>query len=317
MVINIKSYSQQENMEIKLFTSACGFLVLATIFFGLRQKPGLLIKALYPFETDHSPIYEIVAFIQIYSESYFFAIIIATDGMVIALIRWTTIHFTALAANYKNCNSKLIKRATIVSINETWELANQYNSSKLSPEDLEIKSFVAFEKHESENSVDDFNWRYKTCIKHHQRLLKLTIDVNITINLLLLLQFSASLTIVCLCGFQIILNLNNSFRVMQFAVFVLIALGELFVFCWYGNEFTHVTNSLTYNQWSSGWEYINDSTNSDKKQKLHNLITITMLQTMHPIEFKAVGLFVLSTATFLSVVKSSYSVLALLMNMND
>ncbi|KAH0548920.1 hypothetical protein KQX54_004322 [Cotesia glomerata] len=67
---------------------------------------------------------------------------------------------------------------------------------------------------------------------------------------------------------------------------------------------------LTKSQWMSGWENSYD-------RGIKNLVTTAMIKTMQPLEIRAGGLFVLTMETFLSILKSSYSVFVLLTTATD
>nr|WGO81763.1 olfactory receptor 87 [Microplitis mediator] len=326
IVMCIKNCAFREEAQVTLFFLPSSFLPLLMLFFGHKQKVGLPIKTQYPINTAMSPNRELAVFFQSYLVAYCITILLASDMLVIGLIRWSTMQFAALSSNYQNCNSKLVKRATLVSPKETFDILNKCDAMKITDEDMEIHTFLLFEENEIEKNIDDsFSLRFITCIKNHQRLMKVIHDLNATFSMFLLLQFATSLTVICLNGFQMILNLDDVKNFMQFAIFIAAMLEELFIYCWYGNEFTWMANSLSYNQWLSGWEYVNDKNNNSDhntnnncdNNKLSNLITISMIQTMRPLEFKAVGIFILSMPTFLSVVKSSYSALALLITIMD
>ncbi|XP_057323747.1 uncharacterized protein LOC130666610 [Microplitis mediator] len=321
IVMCVMNCAFKEETEIKLLYLSSSCLPLLLLFFGFNQKVGLPFKTYYIINTAISPNHELAVIFQSYLAAYCITLVIASDMLIISFIRWSTMQFAALTSNYQNCNSKFVKRATLVSPKETFDILNKFKAMKITDEDMEIHRFLLFDENELEENVNDsFSSRFITCIKNHQRLMKVIQDLNATFSTYMLLQFATSLTIICLNGFQLVLNLNNDKNFMQsfffYAIFMAGMLQELFVFCWFGNEFTWMTNSLSYNQWLSGWEYVNDeNTNcnhNSNNNKLSNLITISMIQTIRPLEFKAVGLFTLSMPTFLSVVKSSYSALALL-----
>ncbi|XP_057332862.1 uncharacterized protein LOC130672341 isoform X3 [Microplitis mediator] len=238
----------------------------------------------------------------------------ALDMTTIAFIRWSTIQMKALTANYKNCDAKSIKRATLISPSETLKIINEINPWKITDEDLEIRTFLPFEQSEADDTEDSFVWRFRTCIKNHQRLLQLMISVNATLSPFLLVQFSTSTLIICMSGFQWISNTGSHGNLIKYTVFLEICFAELLFWCYYGDEFNYSADAITYSQWMSGWE---NAFNKKSIYKMSNLMTIPMNQSIRRLEIKAFGMFSLSMPTFLSVVKSSYSVLVLMTTANS
>ncbi|KAH0548925.1 hypothetical protein KQX54_004358 [Cotesia glomerata] len=69
-----------------------------------------------------------------------------------------------------------------------------------------------------------------------------------------------------------------------------------------------LADSLTESLWLCGWE--NSLSNNIK-----NSLTISMAQTLRPIELNAIGLFQFTMPTFLEIVKKSYSVMIFFLTM--
>ncbi|KAG8035004.1 hypothetical protein G9C98_005426 [Cotesia typhae] len=274
IVINIKRQLFYETIQLYSFYTSGIIMTFAIIFLVPRERGVLPIRAVYPFDTTVSPNYELTIFYQFYCFAYCLTVILVLDSTTIGLMRWLTIQVLVLTNNYKNCNSKITKRAGLVSSIEACKTFERINVFKIADQETEIQKFVAFEKQEIEDGNDNYVGRFKTCIKHHQRIKKIVNDFNNTFSGILLVQFATSTCIICLNGFMIIL-----------------------------------ADTLTSNQWMSGWECTNKR---DDNNGLSNLVTTSMMPTLKPLQFKAVGLFVLSMPTFLTILKASYSTLVLL-----
>ncbi|XP_057332860.1 odorant receptor 83a-like isoform X1 [Microplitis mediator] len=314
IIMNIKHSLFFENLHFYAFLISCLSLSFTIIVLTPREKGELPIRAVYPFNSTISPYNEMALFYQAYCVLYCLLVIIALDMTTIAFIRWSTIQMKALTANYKNCDAKSIKRATLISPSETLKIINEINPWKITDEDLEIRTFLPFEQSEADDTEDSFVWRFRTCIKNHQRLLQLMISVNATLSPFLLVQFSTSTLIICMSGFQWISNTGSHGNLIKYTVFLEICFAELLFWCYYGDEFNYSADAITYSQWMSGWE---NAFNKKSIYKMSNLMTIPMNQSIRRLEIKAFGMFSLSMPTFLSVVKSSYSVLVLMTTANS
>ncbi|XP_053595277.1 uncharacterized protein LOC106693535 [Microplitis demolitor] len=255
------------------------FMSFAIVFLIPRDKGVLPIRAIYPFDTTTSPNYELAVLFQFYCVCYCMMMMLVYDATAIGLMRWLTIQVMILTTNYKSCNNELTKRANIVVPSESIKTYKNIIASKVTDEELEISNFIPFQESESKEINDDFNWRFITCIKNHQRISKIVNNFNSIYSSIFLAQFAVSATIICLNGFVLIL-----------------------------------AETMTYNQWMSGWEYAYGKL---KSNELRNLVTIAMMPTMKPFAFNAVGLFALSMPTLLAVVKSSYSMLILLTTVTE
>ncbi|XP_044580132.1 uncharacterized protein LOC123262121 [Cotesia glomerata] len=309
IVINIKKHLFYETVQLySLFVSII-IMTIAIIFLVPRERGVLPIRAVYPFDTTVSPNYELTIFYQFYCFAYCLTVILVLDSTVIGLMRWLTIQVLALTNNYKNCNSKLTKRAGLISPIEACKTFERIKVSKIADQETEIREFLAFEKQEIGDCNDNYVGRFKICIRHHQRIKKIVNDFNNTFSSFLLIQFATSSCIICLNGFMIILNMDNGTNLMRFGIYLSVCFSELLILCFYGNQFIYMADTLTSNQWMSGWECTNEK---NRNNGLSNLVTTSMMPTLKPLQFKAVGLFVLSMPTFLTILKTSYSTLILL-----
>ncbi|XP_053595276.1 uncharacterized protein LOC106693534 [Microplitis demolitor] len=279
VVTNIKYELLIETLLLSCAFSNFVFMSFAIIFLIPRDKGVLPVRAIFPFDTTTSPNYELAILYQAYCVFYCMMMMLVLDATAIGLMRWLTIQVMILTTNYKSCNNELTKRANIVVPSESIKTYKNIIASKVTDEELEISNFIPFQESESKEINDDFNWRFITCIKNHQRISNVVNNFNSIYSSIFLAQFAVSATIICLNGFVLIL-----------------------------------AETMTYNQWMSGWEYAYGKL---KSNELRNLVTIAMMPTMKPFEFTAVGLFALSMPTLLAVVKSSYSMLILLTTVTE
>lgn len=205
--MNIKQSYYQENIAFWGFWILCSFFNFSVIFLIPREKGILPIRAIYPFDTTISPNYELAILYQAYCLAYALCIAIALDITTIGFIRWSTLQIAALTSNYKNSSPNVAKRASLVtSTTDSRKIIEKLNKIKITDDDVEIGTFVPFNLHEAKCFIDDtFLSRFTTCIKNHQRLMKIIHDLNAILSSLMLVQFATSTCIICLNGYQMIL----------------------------------------------------------------------------------------------------------------
>ncbi|XP_044580156.1 uncharacterized protein LOC123262130 [Cotesia glomerata] len=312
ILINIKRSHFEESIAHYGFCVLCTLFAFCILFLIPREKGSLPFRTVYPFDVTKSPYYELIMVYQYYCLVYLLAVVLAMDITTIGFIRWSALQLIALTSNFKNCNVKLYKCTVIIKEPaDTMKIFDQIDKLEITYNDWEVKQYLFFDFGERAFE-DSFSRRFKICIKNHQRLVKTIFNLNGTLSFLMLVQFGTSTCIICLNGYQLILKGGNQADLAKFLSYLVLSFAELFFWCWYGNEFTSVADTLTYNQWMSGWEEFTREHDLGDRNELTNLVTLSMIPAMKQLEFKAVGLFNLSMPTFLSVVKSSYSILLLL-----
>ncbi|CAD6241294.1 GSCOCT00014172001.2-RA-CDS, partial [Cotesia congregata] len=152
---------------------------------------------------------------------------------------------------------------------------------------------------------------FKIQISHSMRkkILKLIDDIRNPIDILTQscgksLSFN-SLFIMCLNGYLIVSFSDNKPMLMRAIIYLSGGFLQLLYWCALGNELKYQADNLTTSQWMSGWE-------NNYHGGINNLVTTAMIKTMQPLEMRAGGLFALKMETFISILKSSYSVFVLM-----
>lgn len=162
------------------------------------QLPG---RAIFPFDTTTSPYYQIAFFIQAYNIVYHLINLISAEFISWQLIRYTTLQLRVLSFNYKNCKGDSKKISSFNSTRETIDAIKIYNLFDIEDEQKEITSFIAFDDKEINNIENSFTWRFKTCINHHQKLIRIVKDLNDIFQNSLMVQLGGSLLLMCLNGY--------------------------------------------------------------------------------------------------------------------
>nr|QNL15016.1 olfactory receptor 72 [Aulacocentrum confusum] len=294
-----------EDVSFKFFMNLGGFLAIALVFLVPKEDGALPIRAAYPFDTTASPLHELAFIIQAYSVSYGLFTIVLMDDLVVALIKWINFQLLILESNYEKCHCDTIRKASFNVSNDTLKTIKSFNIFGITEDQMNINSFIPFEELEVHHVNDSFIWRFKTCAKHHQRLLNIVDQMNAIFSSSMLMQLFASFSMICLTGFQAVLGAGEKKNLLKFIVYLGAALSQLCNWCWFGNEMLYQSASLTRGQWLSGWEREN---HADVKP----LMIISQIKARKPLQLKAGKFFNMSMQTFIAVLRNSYSFFALL-----
>ncbi|XP_044580148.1 odorant receptor 13a-like isoform X2 [Cotesia glomerata] len=286
----IKRTAFLENSMDKFFIVLGCFLAAALTFFVPKQDGALPIRAVFPFDTAVAPMHELAFAVQAFSIFYGLLTIVFMDELIITLIMWINCQLVILRRNYETCGRNVDR-----SENED-KLLNY--------------TFVMFDETDPSKLEGNFVDKFKYCIKQHQRLIIVVDHLNEIFSSSMLMQLFASFSMICLTGFQAVLGANEKEHIFKFILYLGAAFSQLLNWCWFGNELLHKSASLTYGQWSSGWEnHINKS--------LKPLMIISLMRTQKILQLQAGNFYNMSLHTFTAVLKNSYSFFALLTKVTD
>ncbi|CAD6241305.1 GSCOCT00002632001.3-RA-CDS, partial [Cotesia congregata] len=295
----LTSTARQENTTLKYFFSVLSLLALSRIMAGRKTETGLPLRAAYPFDTTESPIHQIMYFYHSYCIECSVMTILGIDILGVSFVRWSTVLLKVLSSNYQKCDSTLYRKSLLTN---TKSFNNLGVSSTDEHTGTKIKTFISFEAertNKNDNTLDCFTERFKLCIKQHQKLIEITNNLCSTLSYCMLIQVVSSTSMICMNGIQLILHMNEGSYIVKFIAGLVVAFTQLFVWCWFGNELIFTADSLTESLWLCGWENALSS-------NIKNSLTISMAQTLRPIELNAIGLFQFTMPTFLEVNKKIY-----------
>nr|WGO81789.1 olfactory receptor 115 [Microplitis mediator] len=298
VLTTMKTYMFFDALDFFLFSNCAVTLGIALVILVPREKGKLPVHAVFPFDIKKSPNYELALFIQLYTLIFGLISIAMEEFISLGFLRWTTLQLKVLSANYKNCNSHLIECADFNLTQDTYDCIKKFKISNILDDQIEISKFVEFDRREDkkkiEKVVDCFKWRFKTCVKHHQRITHIIDDLNDVFDSCLIVQFAVSLFLICLNGFLIVMCADDRKKLISALTYLSVGFLQLLYWCGFGNELSFQANSLTASQMMSGWE-------NWFEIGLKNLVTTAMIKTMQPLEMRAGGIFVLSLDTFINV----------------
>ncbi|CAD6241304.1 GSCOCT00002631001.3-RA-CDS [Cotesia congregata] len=297
-------------LELKEFYFLCvlvSSMGVARIVYGRKTENGLPLPTYYLFDTSEPPIYQIIYLCESFCITFNLMVVMITDFTVICFMKWLTVSLKIISSNYKNCDSNLVKRSIFTATSYP-KMIKATQKIDIDIEQIDIQSFVSYEQvHDydvNNNSTDCFEERLKLCIRQHQKIITIVDDLNIIFGGYMFLQVVTSTGLICLNGFQVIVCKDSS-TVVRYIINLIASFIQLLFWCWYGNKFVSMADTLITSQWMSRWE-------NSFSPSIKNLLVISMIQSLRPLEFHALGLIRFTIPTFVDIVKKSYSVFILL-----
>ncbi|KAK2579408.1 hypothetical protein KPH14_003266 [Odynerus spinipes] len=176
--------------------------------------------ALYPGSFYETPLYEIIYISQIMASIACALVILATDTLIATALVHTCGHYFTLQENLKNLNT---------SFNLVYQLQYQQKISQ--------------------NIIQNIKYQLKQSIKYHHVILWFCEIMEKNFSLILLLQTISSTMIICLVGMQVSTSgLTDSTKLMKYFSYLIMALSQLLLFCFPGDELIYqiLSTSLSY-----------------------------------------------------------------------
>ncbi|XP_066144369.1 odorant receptor 2a-like isoform X2 [Euwallacea fornicatus] len=146
-------------------------------------------------------------------------------------------------------------------------------------------------------------------VKHLQTLFKASEQLENVHRFVTLCQVTATLFILCTCLYLVSIAPPLSKQFLIEFVYMMAMSYQLYLYCWFGNEVTLKFQELPQHIWESNWL----ATDTQYKKSL----MFTMLRTRKPVFFTAGRFSRLTLPTFMSILKTSYSIFALIKNTSN
>ncbi|XP_067642829.1 odorant receptor 94a-like [Eurosta solidaginis] len=147
----------------------------------------------------------------------------------------------------------------------------------------------------------------KKIIDHHCLLRELRNEVEDIFRIPVLIQFFTSLVIFAMTGFQANVkskDTNGASLTSLLYCYCGCIFFELFVYCWFGNEVSEQSKTLTTSSYFSTWYEFDEC--------FKKSLRIFVSNSQQPIVFTAGGFMALSLPSFMGILSKSYSLIALL-----
>ncbi|KAK9884865.1 hypothetical protein WA026_009087 [Henosepilachna vigintioctopunctata] len=144
----------------------------------------------------------------------------------------------------------------------------------------------------------------KECIDHYDKITSYIKDLEEIFTFVPFGQLSVSTVVICVSCFQVMILDPLSTNFLGMITFALTMIFQIYTYCHYGNQLYHESASIGDAVYMSDWYSF------DLKSK--RMIIILMERSKKPLVFKAGYLLPLSVETFVSIMRKTYSLLAVL-----
>ncbi|XP_063912010.1 odorant receptor Or1-like [Zophobas morio] len=206
----------------------------------------------------------------------------AIDPLIGGLLYYAATQIKILKNNLENIN-KYAEQHLLS------EVKSEDNDAKI----IELKSKIVYQ-------------RLKFCVKLHKTILNFVEEYEGTFTSMVFVQFSASVVVICISCLQLIIVEPFTMSFFSMLIFINAVLMEILFYCYYGTILFEESFSLTTAAYMSEWyEY------SLKSKKS---LIIFMERCKKPIIVTSGKILDLSLNTFTTILKRSYSLLAVLKN---
>nr|QBB72939.1 odorant receptor [Protaetia brevitarsis] len=229
----------------------------------------------YPFNWSKTPIYEILYILQGYM-----AIIVNLN-----IVCGTDFLYYFICANC-TAQFRLLCKAM-----EEIGRENVYSHILLKTVGVTY-SVISNEKSENERRL------LVLCIQHHQKLLDISFRLNQLFSYVNLCQLAASVAGICAACYLV--TSDSKASASSSAPYFIGHIAQLLLYCAVSNELGHWSQQLSIEAFKSGW-YLQKCTD------IRQCLSILMMRSQEGISMTALGLFELSYASFLTVVRFSFS----------
>ncbi|XP_032691132.1 uncharacterized protein LOC116853908 [Odontomachus brunneus] len=137
------------------------------------------------------------------------------------------------------------------------------------------------------------------CVRHHDRIFEYAYTVNSQFVKIIALQFGVSTLVVCSNLFHLAMATLDA-NILPLILYTACMLSQIFIYCWFGNEVKLKSLQVADNVYKMEWMALD---NSIKKSLL-----LIMKRSASSIEFTSAVVITMNLDSFVSVLKTSYSV---------
>ncbi|XP_072375759.1 odorant receptor Or1-like, partial [Diabrotica undecimpunctata] len=148
------------------------------------------------------------------------------------------------------------------------------------------------------------NQKLKECVEHHKAILEFAEEITSLFATSLFAQFLVSVFVFCATFFEMTMVPITSVRFFSMALYQYCMLLEIFPSCYFGNEVILESRKLTSSAYHSEWLNYNI--------KVRKNLIFFMTRTQKITQITAGGFFTLSLDTFIKILKSSWSYVAVI-----
>ncbi|XP_045447837.1 uncharacterized protein LOC123656176 [Melitaea cinxia] len=295
----LKGVKSAEGMEIvrscdretKLQQLMFFFITLITTigWASSAEKNELPLRAWYPYDTRKSPAYQLTYCHQILALFLAASLNISKDTLVTAMIAQCRCRLRLVGLDLRNlCNDDHIIGETSLDI-----------SLKPSPKTLVL----------TPDQEERVRIRLRECAAQHQRTLEAAVDLQNCFSEPTFGQFAVSLVIICVTAFQLVSQTSNLVRLISMGTYLLNMMFQVFIYCYQGHHLSTESEEVAVAAYNFPWYSCS--------VLVRRSIIIMMERCRRTAKITAGGFTTLSLASFMAIIKTSYSMFTLLQRVNE
>ncbi|XP_028032687.1 odorant receptor Or1-like [Bombyx mandarina] len=148
------------------------------------------------------------------------------------------------------------------------------------------------------------NLRLKACVLEHQTVLAAVTELQACFSKPTFAQFTVSLIIICVTAFQLVSQTGNLVRLLSMGTYLMNMIFQVFIYCYQGNKLSVESSEIAGSAYISPW-YLGSV-------KFRRALLIVMVRSRRVAKITAGGFTTLSLASFMAIIKASYSLFTLL-----
>ncbi|PSN43949.1 Odorant receptor 71 [Blattella germanica] len=276
---------------------------------GNQTIKVLPLKEVFPFDIQKRGLFEIAFIFQFILLTLGPLLNAGMDNCMTSLIVHCCAQFKILKYALRNID----KRAyVLLGYEKTDETEDSNFTAKAN--DGEISNLTTNKLEYGERFPERVNEKaYKClreCIQHHQNVLEFFDDLRNVLSMYLFGQFLCSTSVLCLILFYIGMGVEseNGFaeKVGFYQLFVT-ATMQILMYCWFGNDLTYESDSLTKAMYDSPWY--------EASVEYRKNLCIMMARTVKLCYLTGGQLYIASLETFRSIMGASFSYYTVLSSM--
>ncbi|CAG4984534.1 unnamed protein product [Colias eurytheme] len=142
------------------------------------------------------------------------------------------------------------------------------------------------------------------CVKQYQAVVRFTELVEDAFHIYFLFQLTGTVGIIVMSAFRILVVEQHSMLFISLIVYLIVMTSQMFLCCWSGHELTATSEELHTALYMSKWY--------EQDVKFQRTLCFAMTRMSRPLVLRAGHYISLSRQTFVSILRMSYSYIAVL-----
>ncbi|XP_069359759.1 odorant receptor 43a-like [Maniola hyperantus] len=284
----VKSCDRESRRQQLLFFILTFLTVLG--WASSAEKNKLPLQAWYPYNTSKSPAYEMTYLHQVLALSLAAFLNVSKDTLVTTLIAQCRCRLRLVGLSLRNLCNVLhpIGRETSIRI-----------SLFPSP-----KTFMLTEDQEI-----IVRQRLRCCVIQHQNTLDAAAQLQKCFSEPTFVQLTVSLVIICVTAFQLTAQTSNPIRLISMGTYLLNMMFQVFIYCYQGNQLSVESEEVAGAAYEFPWYACS--------VPIRRTIITLMRRCRRITKLTAGGFTTLSLASFMAIIKTSYSLFTLLQQVDS